>query len=232
MRTVVYWHSNPSRGSGVTVTTRRTLADLFIKQARPIYDWMYRRGAPWEGGPRQELIDLADSKTISPERTGQRVIDLGCGSGSNAIFLAERGFDVIGVDLSPVAIDKARSASAAASASPHWLVGDLRQLPDDLAGPYDLIIDSGTIDDFPRSQRPGIVETVTAFARPGSVLLVWCFYSRDSDLPRLSFSGPSKWGAPSIEPEELESLFDGGWAIEQLSGGTESGFACFHLTRR
>lgn len=216
----------------MTVTSRRTLADVFIKRARPIYDSLYRRGAPWEGGPRPELVEVVESGQIAPSTTGSRVIDLGCGSGSNAIFLASHGFEVIGVDLSPVAIDKARTVAAQAGAPVRWVVGDLRALPDELAGPYDLLIDSGTIDDFPRSLRPSVIETVTSLTHPGSVLLMWCFYAYDRDLPWMSLSGPSRWGAPGFEPEELEARFSPAWTIEQLSGGTSEGFACFHLTRR
>jgi methylase of polypeptide subunit release factors len=70
---------------------------------------MYRRGAPWEGPPRQELAELVTSGTLTPQALPPgRAIDLGCGSGTNAIFLAEHGFDVTGVDFSAVALAKAR----------------------------------------------------------------------------------------------------------------------------
>ncbi|MBL7201233.1 MAG: methyltransferase domain-containing protein [Anaerolineae bacterium] len=52
---------------------------------------------PWETGPREELVGLVDSGRIAP----CRAIDLGCGTGSNSIFLAQRGFEVTGVDLVP-----------------------------------------------------------------------------------------------------------------------------------
>src|SRR5512138_2331055 len=75
-----------------------------VLASRLVYDLMYRVGAPWEGGPRRELVGLVASGALEP----CRAIDLGCGSGANAIFLAQHGFDVVGVDFSAVAIAKAQ----------------------------------------------------------------------------------------------------------------------------
>ena len=210
---------------------RFTLSDLFVRSPRPFYDWMYRRGAPWETGPRDALVDLLGSGRIGVEALGSRAIDLGCGSGANSILLARHGFDVTGVDLSPIAIEKARAASVD-TPHPAFVVADLMDLPPELGGPYDLLIDSGTIDDFPPSRRPAVAEVVTSLARPGSVMVMWCFYARSGDLPAISFTGPSRWGSPSIEPDELVQLFGGEWEIELLSGGAEYAHACFLMTRR
>ncbi|RDI17422.1 class I SAM-dependent methyltransferase [Lentzea flaviverrucosa] len=87
---------------------------------RRAYDFMYRTWAPWEGEARPELVDLVTSGRIAPGRA----IDLGCGSGANSIFLAEHGFDVTGVDHSPVGLAKARRATPP-SLSVGWLPGDL-----------------------------------------------------------------------------------------------------------
>ena len=87
---------------------------------RRAYNFMYRTWAPWEGETRPELADLVTSGRIAPGRA----IDLGCGSGANSIFLAEHGFDVTGVDYSPVVLAKARRATPP-SLSIEWLPGDL-----------------------------------------------------------------------------------------------------------
>ena len=211
---------------------RWALSDVLMRNPRAIYDWMYRRGAPWEGGPRRELVDLVDSGQLGPADPGRRAVDLGCGTGSNVVFLAERGFDVVGVDISPVAISKARVSAEAAGVEPRWVVADLMDPTVSLGGPFDLLLDGGMIDDFPRSRRSAAVARVTALARPGSVFITWCFYAHDRDLPVMSFSGPSRRGAPGIEPEELQELYATQWMIEQVAGGVDEGFACFRLTRR
>ena len=212
--------------------SRRSLLDAFARVSRPFYDLMYRRGAPWESGPRPELVDLVESGRITPESTGPRALDVGCGSGADTIFLASRGFDALGVDLSPVAVDKARRAAAESGSSARFEVVDLLHPPSWLTGPFDLLFDGGTLDDFPPSARPAAVEVLTRLARPGSVMVMWCFYAFDAELPRFSFEGPSRWGAPGIEPPELERLFDSAWAVELVAGGEADRWASFLMTRR
>jgi SAM-dependent methyltransferase len=208
---------------------RRSLLDLFEPISRPFYDWMYRRGAPWESGPRPELVALVESGAVTPDTVGPRAIDIGCGSGADTVFLAEQGFEVVGFDLSSVAIEKAREAAAAAGVTPELIVANIFDLP--VQGPFDFLFDGGTIDDFPRSRRPEVVEVLDHLSRPGSILALWCFYGHDADLPRVSFGGPSRWGAPGIEPEEIDDLFGRAWEISPVSGGQEERTAFFRLTR-
>lgn len=208
-----------------------TLGDVLMRRPRPLYDFIYRRGAPWEGGPRRELVELVDSGDVTPELPGPRAIDLGCGTGSSVTFLAERGFDAVGVDISPVAISKARMAAEAAGVAPRLVVADLMDPTTTLGAPFDLLLDGGMIDDFPRALRPAAVARVAELARPGSVFVTWCFYAHDRDLPTMSFSGPSRRVAPGIEPEEFHELYATEWDIDLLRGGVDEGFACFRLTR-
>lgn len=208
------------------------LLDAFYRIGRPFYDWMYRRGAPWESGARRELVDLVSSGAVTPASPGPRAIDLGCGSGADCVYLAERGFEAVGVDYSAVAIEKAIDLADEAGVEAVFRVVDILELPEEIGGPFDLLFDGGTLDDFPRATRPRVAEVYSSLARPGSVLVLWCFYARDTDLPRMSFGGPSRWGAPGIEPDELVALFGTGWDIDLVSGGVERRNACFALTRR
>ena len=215
----------------------RSLLDLFARLGARPYDWMYRRGAPWESGPRPVLVELCEAGRLTPEVLAPgRALDLGCGSGADSVFLAQRGFEVTGVDFSRVAIEKAERAAAEAgpARSPRFVVGDLLELPSaDVPGPFDLIFDGGTIDDFPPAQRPSVVAAVGALARPGARLLMWCFHARLADLPRMSFSGASRWGAPPIEPDEVGRLFDAAWEIERVEERDPvPDSAVFLMTRR
>ncbi|MBI2830315.1 MAG: class I SAM-dependent methyltransferase, partial [Chloroflexi bacterium] len=70
------------------------------------YEIIYRYfRAPWDVGAREELVSLVEGGRIKP----CRAIDLGCGTGANAIYLAQHGFDVTGIDFSEAAIEKARA---------------------------------------------------------------------------------------------------------------------------
>lgn len=67
---------------------------------------------PWEVGPRQEVVGLVENGRIAP----CRAIDLGCGTGANAVFLAQQGFEVTGVDCAASAIENARRRADSAGA--------------------------------------------------------------------------------------------------------------------
>jgi len=102
--------------------------------ARHLYSVGYQWSlAPWDIGPRPELVDLVHTGRLSPGRA----IDLGCGTGSNAVFLAERGFDVTGIDFAPAAIAKARRRAVKAGVAVRFLEDDLTALRHDV-GTFDL----------------------------------------------------------------------------------------------
>ncbi len=191
------------------------------------YDAMYRVGAPWEGGPRPELVELVTNGRILPGSA----IDLGCGSGANAIFLAKHGFDVVGVDFSPVAISKA-VRKAGATRGVRFVRADLTAPTlGEAEAQYDVLVDYGTLDDLIGAARDAMVRTIHRVSRPGSLFLLWCFFADRADLPRFSFTGPSRL-TPIIEQGEVERRFGSTFEIERLpqpSGGHE---ACFLMRRR
>ena len=190
-----------------------------------LYDLMYRFGAPWEGADRVELRALIRDGTCAPatlRRPGTpaaRAIDLGCGAGGVTCELAEAGFDVTGVDFSGVAIRKARRLAARRGLRDDWVRfvrGDLTAGGiHGVAGPYDLLVDYGTLDDLPRTGREAMAAYVASLARPGSRMFLFTFSGRPEDLPRMSFSGPSR-SFPGLVPGEVERLFDADFTILQL----------------
>lgn len=190
---------------------------------RRAYDLMYRIGAPWETGPRGELVDLVTTGRIRPGRA----VDLGCGSGANAVFLAAHGFDVTGVDFSPVALDRARRAAAAAGVEVRLVNADLTAAPDWADGSYDLVVDYGVLDDLNGAGRQAMASAVHQVTRPGSAVVLWCFYDEIAWWRRK--------GArfPGIARGEIQRLFGATFMIDRLpEPAAGSGFACFLLTRR
>lgn len=189
---------------------------------RRAYDLMYRVGAPWESGPRAELVELVTTGRIRPGRA----IDLGCGSGANAVFLAEHGFDVTGVDFSPVALAAARRAAATAGAEVRFVEADLTAATLGAAeGSYDLVVDYGVLDDLRGAHRRAMAAAVHRVSRPGTIAVLWCFYDEIAWWRRA--------GArfPGLAPGEVHDLFGAAFAVDRLpepAAGT--GFACFLLT--
>jgi SAM-dependent methyltransferase len=197
---------------------------------RGAYNLMYRFRAPWESGPRDELVELVTTGQLTPDvLVPGRAVDLGCGSGANAIFLAEHGFDVTGVDFSAVGLAKARRAARVSGSPPiRFVEADLTApvIPG-VAGPFDLLVDYGTLDDIPRARRPAMADTVRRLSRPGSVFLLWCFYDE------IAWWRRRRARFPGLAPGEEQTLFAADFDIvRHPRPAAGSGFACFLLTRR
>jgi SAM-dependent methyltransferase len=197
------------------------------------YDLAYRWWAPWDTvGVRDDLRRLLDAGEVTPT-SHPRAIDLGCGTGANVVELARRGFEATGVDFSRVALAKAaqRAADAGVGDRCRFVVADLTAatLPATLAGPYDLLVDFGTLDDLDPAGRAALAAHIAALARPGAIVLFWCFYAPRAELPRISFTGPSRM-SPAVEPGEEETLFGAAFELETFSRGHR--VACFLLRRR
>src|ERR1700692_4663320 len=82
-----------------------------------------RDGAMWSGRPNGRLV--AEVAGLAPGRA----LDVGCGEGADAIWLARRGWTVTGIDISEVAVRRAREAAELAGAMVEWLSGDALQTP-------------------------------------------------------------------------------------------------------
>lgn len=180
------------------------------------YDLIYRFGAPWELGVRAQLRTLVEDGRLSP-RPGDTAVDLGCGTGAMTVYLAQHGWTTTGIDFSPVATRKAAERARTAGVDITFVNGDLTAASVPGAdGPFDLLLDWGTLDDLRGERRQRMAALMTRLAAPGARCFLYCFYAPRDELPRISFSGPSRL-SPAIEPGELERLFGAHWDIEHLT---------------
>ena len=196
------------------------------------YDLIYRFGAPWDIGVRRELRTLVENGRLTPA-PGDRAIDLGCGSGANSVFLAQSGWQTTGVDFSPVATRKATARARQAGVSVDFVIGDLTAdtIPG-VDGQFQVLLDYGTLDDLQGDARRRMAELMSRLAAPGAHCLLWCFYARRDELPRVSLRGPSRMAA-AIEPGEIEQRFGADWEIEELTQMIEApGTNAFLMTRK
>lgn len=193
--------------------------------ARVFYDWLYRRGAPWEGSARPELVGLVERGEFG---TSGRVIDLGCGTGANAVFLARHGFAVTAVDFSRVALAKAARAADAAGVDVRYVEADLTAPPlPGVTGQFDLVVDYGTLDDLRSSRRAAMARMIASLARPGGAFLLWCFYREIAWWRRSGARFPG-----GLHPTETQHLFGADFEITRLAEpAAGSGFACFLMRR-
>ncbi len=199
---------------------------------RLFYDTWYRFGTPpWVGGPRSELVQLVTNGTLKPGRA----IDLGCGEGDNAIFLAEHGFEVTAIDFAPSAIAKAREKARKAGTAVDFRVDNLTQLRN-VEGQFDLLVDYGTLDDLGFRQRADYVREVVPLARPGAHFLLWCFEWELRRVERL-LTSILPFGKLALGSGEVQERFGARFHIEQLAGeadlpGWPRGWAAYLMTRK
>jgi SAM-dependent methyltransferase len=169
----------------------------------PTTDWNehYKSGTPpWETGqPSAELRRVVAQESIQPSAA----IDLGCGSGINSVWLAQQGFDVTGVDVSPLAIEQARRRAAAAGVRVSFVLSDLLKLPANL-GPYPFFFDRGCYHAVRRDDAQGYLRTLAKITAPGSVGLVLTGNAKEPS--------PEGQGPPVVSEEEIRaelgSLFE------------------------
>ena len=185
---------------------------------------MYRFGfTPWDSGvPPPELKALIEGPN---SRTPGKALDLGCGTGTNAIYMTNHGWKVTAVDFVPRAIEKARAKAHAANVQPALIVGDVTRLDGLKVGDgYGLFLDLGCFHAIPEERRDAYVAGVTKRATPAADFLLWGFYAK-----------PNRFTNAHVSTEEIEERFGKSWNLERAWGGEQPDRfpgRWYHLKRR
>jgi SAM-dependent methyltransferase len=196
---------------------------------KTFYNVTYRYfRAPWDIGARKELVELVESGRIKP----CRAIDLGSGTASNCIFLAQHGFDVTGVDYSEAAIELGRKRAREAGVSVDFIRDDLTNLRH-VTGTFDLLVDYGTLDDLTPEARDLYLKNVLPLTHAGSRFLLYGFEYEKRWWEKLVpfFEEPFTSG-------EVERRFGLHFAIEKVAGKVDysrwlaAGEAVYLMTRK
>ncbi len=139
--------------------------------------WYFAR-PPWDSGiSPPELFDF-----IADHPAG-RAIDIGCGTGTNVITLAQHGWQVSGIDFAPRAIQIAKRKVQNANVKAVLQVGDATKL-DGITGPFDLALDMGCFHGV--ENRPAYLATLDRVLASGGYWLMYGFFKSD---PRQTGSG-------------------------------------------
>jgi SAM-dependent methyltransferase len=177
------------------------------EQAHPEWEASYTRDtpAPWDiGRPQPAFVRLADKGLL----TGL-LLDAGCGTGENSLLAASRGADVVGIDLSPTAIARAREKASERGLAARFEVADALDL-ERLAFTVDTVIDSGVFHVFNDDDRARYVASLAAALKPGGVCYLMCFSDRQ----------PGTWGPRRVSADELRAAFRDGWVVESITADT------------
>jgi SAM-dependent methyltransferase len=162
----------------------------------------YSGRPPWETGhPQKEVIQL--------ERAGEivgSVLDVGCGTGENAIYLASQGHEVWGVDFAPASIQKAQDKVIQRHQTVTFLELNALELHT-LGRTFDTVIDSGLFHVLSDEERPLFVESLATVIRPGGTYFMLCW----SELEPAGGYGPRR-----ITQAEIKDSFQKGWHINYI----------------
>lgn len=162
---------------------------------RFVYRAAYRLGlVVWQRqAPPADLVDLVEGS--SPPAPG-RALDIGCGTGTDSVYLAVHGWEVTGVDMVPKALAMARRRAADAGVAPRFVNGDATRMPAAGIGDgYTLLFDFGCFHTLPDDRREAYVQSVSAVAAPGATFLL-CGFTRP---PR---AAPMRAGMSTGEVQE------------------------------
>ena len=179
--------------------------------ASDVFERQYAEGtAPWDvSEPQPEIVALEDAGTFGP-----RVLDVGCGTGQTALFLASRGHDVVGVDAAPAAIESAKSRAAEQGLDICFRTADVLEVLPELVGHFHAVTDVGFFHALADEQRGDFAAKLAGVLAPGGVYAMLCFSERvpghwgprrvsDAEI-RATFAGP-EWRVREIRPAELYS---------------------------
>ncbi|HUY60464.1 MAG TPA: class I SAM-dependent methyltransferase [Candidatus Dormibacteraeota bacterium] len=160
---------------------------------------------PWDTGiSPPELVERVEGAAALPPG---RALDIGCGTGTNSIYLAQHGWEVSGVDFTGRALVTARRKAAGAGVRAQFLQGDATRLGAlGLSAGFDLVLDIGCFHSVPADRRAAYAGGVAALARLGATFLLFCFRRADA-------------GPPSIPDQEVRRVLAPGFELVQVLPG-------------
>ena len=170
-----------------------------------VYQLMYLVGLrPWErGGIPAELAELVEGPGAL---AAGKALDIGCGTGAPAVYLAAHGWDVTGIDVVERALRAARARAAAAGVSPRFLRGDVSRLAElpAVGGGFGLLFDAGCFHGLDGPQRASFAKAIAQVAAPDAVLLMFA-------LAPGGGARPAAWRGAS--DEEIRAPFGAEWDL-------------------
>lgn len=171
---------------------------------------------PWNlEEPPRLLVELVQSGRVTP----CEAVDLGCGAGNYAVWLALQGFQVTGFDLSAAAVVRAQEMARSKGAACRFIVADLLEPAPGLDACFDFAYDWEVLHHLFPDQRPRYVANVHRMLRPGGLYLSVCFSEDDRGI-----AGEGKYRDTPLgtrlylsSEQELRDLFEPWFEVEELA---------------
>ncbi|MCL5960690.1 MAG: class I SAM-dependent methyltransferase [Chloroflexi bacterium] len=165
------------------------------------FETAYQGTPPWDiGRPQKEFVRLAQAGEIRGA-----VLDVGCGTGENALYLARLGHEVWGIDSAPSAIARAREKAKQRGIVATFRVGDVLDLQR-LDRTFDTVIDSGLFHALSDEERAIFARGLAAVVRPGGTYYMLCFSEHE----------PGSEGPRRVKQDEIRATFTDGWKVNYV----------------
>jgi SAM-dependent methyltransferase len=171
------------------------------------FDNAYEGTPTWDiGRPQGAVVRLATAGLINGP-----VLDVGCGTGENSLYLAALGQDVVGIDFAHAAVDKAliRAKQQASGGTVDFLVWDALRVAE-LGRTFKTAIDVGLFHCLQPDQRTTYAASLHDALVPGGRAFVLCWSARN----------PLGYGPERIRKSDLRASFRSGWSIEAIEAET------------
>jgi SAM-dependent methyltransferase len=166
-----------------------------------VYRAMYRFGfTPWDTGevPAELRAMVEGPAALAPAHA----LDIGCGTGTQSVYLAEHGWDVTALDNVDRPLQRARDRSHAAKVSVNWVKGDINRLSElGLTTRFELLFDRGCFHGLSSAERHAYARGIDSRTEPGAILLLMAFAR--NHVP----AGPG-----GADRDEIEATF-AGWTL-------------------
>ncbi|GAA2399658.1 hypothetical protein GCM10010191_03440 [Actinomadura vinacea] len=185
------------------------------------YARMYRFGiTPWERygqAAAASIAALLDREETGRSRPFGRALDLGCGRGQFTPELGRRGWEAVGIDYVPAAIEAAKRQETDGVT---YAVGDVTDLPSADLGTFDFFLDIGCFQGFDTERQRAEGRSVSALANPDSTLLMLAFgptrlRSRIGGVSQAEVEAAfPDWELLDVQPAETAGL---GWPMNRTS---------------
>jgi cyclopropane fatty-acyl-phospholipid synthase-like methyltransferase len=169
----------------------------------PSWDTAYvaAEAPPWDiGEPQPAFARLAAGGLLDGH-----VLDVGCGTGEQAMLAAASGAGAVGVDVSAAAVAKARRKAADRGIDVRFEVADALSLAE-FGLTFDTVIDSGLFHVFDDADRLGYVASLASVLEPGGTCYLMCFSDRQ----------PGDFGPRRVTQDELRAAFADGWTVRSI----------------
>lgn len=176
------------------------------------WDASYHDGpAPWDiGRPQPALVRLAsEGEFMAP------VLDAGCGTGENSLYLASLGLPVLGVDVAETALAMARKKAEDRKLEIEFAAADALHL-DRLGRRFKTVLDCGLFHTFDRDERPIYVASLASVTEYDGIVYVLCFSDHGPETGphpiseeelRAAFHPRDGWKIASIKPDRIHTRF-------------------------